>query len=139
MLFLSDLFSHPGSLDHERRAQITRIVVRWSWAAVGVFLIAAFVLGFLLVPDKGALYDMVLQSRWALFRLVVGLGLIVIGTYAALVIYNALENTETGKRLIVPDETDFSGLHTIKVSNAGTILGFLFFACVGGLLLGVLR
>jgi len=139
MRFIKDLLSHPGAVSNDRKSELTRVSILIAWLMVAVVLVVVIIFACLNVGDHSSLWDAVLQARWALFRLVLSLGLILVGGGVAILIFNALECTELGKRLFVPDEQDFTGLHTIKVSNAGTILGFLFLACIAGLLLGVLR
>lgn len=137
--FLSHLFANAFDLTPEQRQRSVRIAAWVGGLLVLVVLFAAGRTAGQVVPAEHPIWEAVLQTRLALVRLVMALPLPLIGTVAGVVIYQVFENSELGKRLVVPAGTDDAHVEAQKVRNGGAILAALVGACILGFMLGVLR
>lgn len=158
--FFTDLFSATFDLTKEERRRSVRIA---SWAAVAlvvIILAAAGATAGNVVAADDPIWEAVLQTRIALVRLPLAVVLVVIGAIIAVVIYQVLENSRLGDRVLGaffvraadPEESigpvcgeDYplpDGQNIVfaePVSSRSSILAALFVACILGLLIGVLR
>lgn len=138
---LSKLFNAAHTMSLDERKSVTR----WAGAVAGiaVLVIVALAVDAARTPvgSDSAWWDAVLQARLVLVRLVLAAAIIAIGYFTSLVLYHAFAKTAIGRSLVVfkEDDTDGANMHSFKTSNGGFIQAMLFVACIGGLLIGVLR
>lgn len=137
--FLGHLWQAAYNLTPEQRKRSVRVA---AWIGAVLVLLVIFAAGKAagaVVPAEHPVWEAVLQSRLVLVRMVISIPLLILGTLAAVALYQVIENTELGKRLLIWAESDDARVEAEKTSNAGTLLGKLLLACILGLALGVLR
>jgi hypothetical protein len=141
-IFFKHLWSAAFDLTDLQRRRTVRIVAGIALALVFSTLLGAWLLARHVVPAESPVWEAVLQTKLALVRLVLAVPLVVIGASLALAIYQVVENSALGTRLLLvntfadPTPNPETGA---KVRNRGTLLAALFVACILGLLIGVLR
>jgi hypothetical protein len=138
---LRKFFTSAHTMDLAERKSVTR----WAGAIAGVAVLVIVALAMAAartsVGADSAWWDAVLQARLVLVRLVLAAAIMAIGYFASLILYHAFAKTAIGRSLVVwkEDDTDGANMHGYKTSNGGFIMAMLFVACIGGLLIGVLR
>lgn len=144
MAWFRHLFEAAWKLSPEQR----RRTVRWALGLAGVvLLVVLFAAGRTATTDAPAenpVWEVVILYRLALARLVLVLALLPAAVAAAVLIYQTLENSNLGKRLLIWSQSDTQPLEAISVQaaktrNGGVILAVLLGGCIVGVLLGVLR
>jgi hypothetical protein len=86
-----------------------------------------------------AIWDVVLQSRLALVRIILAIPVVILAVGGAMVAFNAVSHSETGRHLMTWDGADTPEVKARKTGNMGLILAVLLLAFVLGLLGAVLR
>lgn len=138
---LGKLFTSAHTMDLAERKSVTRWAGIVAGAAVLLIVTTAADAARTTVGTDSAWWDAVLQARLVLVRLVLAAAIMAIGYFASLILYHAFAKTAIGRSLVVwkDDDTDGANMHGYKTSNGGFIMAMLFVACIGGLLIGVLR
>ena len=120
MRFIEDLLSMPSGFTPARRAEITRVVA-WLFAIIVVFALGgALAAASKQVGTESAIWDLVLQSRLILVRLVFSLVIVIMGYGVSLLLCQAYEHTQLSQR-------------------TSYIQPMIFLAVIMGMLIGVLR
>lgn len=139
---MKDLFLAAYNLTTEQRKRTVQIAL----AIAGVILVAViFSAGGTATTEASAehpIWEVVILYRLALARMFLAVALIPAGALAAVTLYQTIENTDLGKRLLVwtsPENYEATGVMAAKTRNGGYLLASLLFACILGLLVGVLR
>jgi cytochrome c biogenesis protein CcdA len=136
---LRDLFTAAFKLDDEQRKRTVRIAVGLAVLCILVVLALA---GRTAASEPGVehpVWEIAILYRLALARLLLAFGLVQVGAMVGMVLYQAFENTQLGKRLVIWSETDSEPVKARKTGNAGLLAGVAFLSCILGLLVGVLR
>lgn len=142
MGWFRDLFAAAHKLTDEQRRKTVRVAVG---AAVVVLLVVLFAAGRTASTQLAAehpVWEIVILFRLALARTVLALALLPLAVFGAVVTFQALENSELGKRLLTwrePEAFEPTSVQAQKTANGGRLLAALLFACIVGLLVGVLR
>lgn len=136
---LTNLWKAAYNLDPEDRQRSVRIA-----AGLGVLLVVLVLCGAggaasQVVPAEHPAWEGVLQARLVLVRLALAVPLLILAAFAGVLIYQLLENTELGKRLLIWAPADDARTQAQKTRNAGSLLGAILAASIVGMLLGVLR
>ncbi len=136
---LTNLWKAAYNLDPEDRKKSVRIA-----AGLGVMLVVLVLCGAggaagQVVPAEHPIWEAVLQARLVLVRLVLAVPILILGAAAGILLYQWMENTDLGKRLLVWDLGDDVRVRAQKTRNGGGILGAILASSILGLLLGVLR
>jgi len=136
---LTNLWKAAYNLDPEDRQRSVRIA-----AGLGVLLAVLVLCGAggtagQVVAADHPLWEAVLQARVVLVRLVLAVPVLVLGGFAGVLLYQLLENTNLGKRLLIWDLGDDIRIRAQKTRNGGSLLGAILAASILGLMLGVLR
>ncbi len=137
--FLAHLWEAAYNVTPEDRKRSVRIA---SGIGIALVVLVIFVAGKTagqVVPAEHPIWEAVLQARLILVRLLVALPLLVLAAFAAVTIYQVVENTELGRRLLIWASSDDAHTQAQKTRNGGALLASLLAACIVGLLLGVLR
>jgi len=125
--FFQHLWAEVSSISPEERAKSVRIA---AW--VGLLLVL-IVLGMASetartnVASESPIWDAVLQTRLALVRLVLALPILIIGSVGAVSVYQLLENSKLGDRILAGS------------LERSIVMAALLASCIIGLLFGVLR
>ena len=141
-----DWFRNLFTAAHKLTPDQKRKTVRGAALLAGlVLLVILFSASRVAVTEPGAdhpVWEVVILFRLALARTILALALLPLAVFGAVVTYQAIENSELGKRLMVwrpTEEYESGAVQSQKTANAGRLLSALMFACIVGLLVGVLR
>jgi hypothetical protein len=136
---LKNLWAAAYNLDPLERRRAVRVAV-WIGAVVALLvLILAGRTAGQVVPAEHPIWEAILQFRLAGVRLVLALPLVLLGACLGAAIYQLIENSELGRRLLIWDSKDAVPVMAQKTRNGGTLLATLVGSCILGLCLGVLR
>lgn len=142
MDWFRNLFAAAHKLTPDQRRKTVRFAAILAAVVVFVVLLGA---SRTAVTEPGAdhpVWEVVILFRLALARTVLSLALLPLAVFVAVVTFQTIENSELGKRLMVwrpTEEYEAVAVQSQKTANAGRLLSALLFACIIGLLVGVLR
>ena len=142
MDWFRNLFAAAHKLTPDQRRKTVRIAAALAAVVLFVVLLGA---SRTAVTEPGAdhpVWEVVVLFRLALARTILALALLPLAVFGAVVTYQALENSELGKRLLVwrePESFEAGSVQAQKTANGGRLLATLLAACIIGLLVGVLR
>jgi hypothetical protein len=137
--FFTHLWTAAWDLTPEERSRTVRVCSWIAFVLVLIVLAGAGSTAGRVVPAEHPVWEAILQTRLVLVRLVLTVPLLVIGATAAVLLYQLLENTELGRRLLIWHYSDDAHTQATKTRNGGSLLATLLAACILGILLGVLR
>lgn len=134
-----DLFTAAFKLTDDQRRKTVRAVA----VLAGLILICCLLLAsHTATSEPGAdhpIWEVAILFRLALARLILAIALIPASAFIGVALYQVLENTQLGKRLLVWSDSDTGEVMARKVANAGLLASVCLATCIVGLLLGVLR
>jgi hypothetical protein len=136
---LRDLFEAAFKLSPEKRQRTVRIVAA---LAVLLLLVVFLAAGRTAIQDQPAdhpIWEVAVLLRLALARAVLSLALIPYAAFVGVVLYQTLENTELGRRLVTWSDVDSEETKARKVGNGARLLAVCLGSSILGVLLGVLR
>lgn len=138
--FITQLWAAALDLSPEERRRSVRIAAWIGAVLVALTLLAAGSTAGRVVSADHPIWEAVLLTRLALVRLVLAVPLLLIGAITAVAIFQVLENSALGSRILEINDQVIQGHETGAVlRNRGIILAALFLSCILGLLFGVLR
>jgi len=139
MLNLKSILQDARDLTPQRKSELTKSTVMVGTVFVLVAIALIIATASKTVAAEHPLWEAVVQSRLALARIIMAVPMAFIGFGLAYLLYNVLENSDLGRRTVVPEEKDNLNVKAFKVSNAGFILASISVACILGMILAVCR
>lgn len=138
--FFRHLWAAPYDLKDAERQQTVRVAaVLGALLVLLVLAVTGWFAGQAATDPISPTYDVVIIARTVLARVVPGAALMVIGSVGGGVLYQVIENSDLGKRLLIWHGKDCPEVKAQKTRNAGLLLALLQLAGILGFLLGVLR
>lgn len=142
MGFFRDLFAPGYKLTAVQRRNTVRAVAVLAALVLFVVLMGASRTAATTPGADEPVWEVAVLFRLALARLILALAILPLAVGAAVVVYQALENSALGKRLLHwrgKEAYESVAVQAAKTRNGGMILAVLLGCTILGLLVGVLR
>jgi hypothetical protein len=137
--FFKDLWSAAYNLHPDTCKRTVRIAGILAVLLVVVVLFGAAAIAGRVVPAENPVWEAILQTRLAFVRMGLAIPVLILAAVSGVTLFQVLENTQLGKRLLIWADGDDPQVKAQKTRNAGALLSALILSCIVGLLLGVLR
>lgn len=129
MTWIKDLFQAAYDLTVDQRKKTVRIT---GWIAVGALALTLAITGFFAQMEVGAespLWEISIKARVVLLDEFMGLGKWITTSFLAIMTWQAIDNSNLGKRIFHWHPADSEQVKSAKKLNAALILSALLAAC----------